>query len=434
MSTNSIQNSLSSRRRFVKTAAAIAAIGTTGASSQTVLGGVHHSVDDNIKVGLIGCGGRGSGAVANACRADSGVVITALADAFEDRIETCINGLKRNPDVGEEKLLVTPETCFSGLDCHEQLLKADVDVVLLAQPPYFRPESLKACIEAGKHVFCEKPVGVDVPGVLSVMDTCETAKGLNLNIVSGLCWRYDLGVRATLEKIHEGALGDIISIQENYLTGELWHRGNNPNWSQMEYQMRNWLYYSWLSGDIPLEQHIHSLDKALWVMHDEPPARAYGTGGRQKRVGEKWGNVYDHFATCYEWKNGVKTFSYCRQQNGCFNETEDWVYGTEGRAKILANEVQGKEGVWKYDGPKPSMYDVEHQYLFRAIREGVAINNGDYMAKSTLMAIMGRNACYTGKDITWDELLADETRLGPASVEFGDVDTMSVPIPGDGIA
>jgi predicted dehydrogenase len=233
-----------------------------------------------------------------------------------------------------------------------------------------------------------------------------------------------------MDKIKSGAIGQIITIQENYLTGELWHRGSNPEWSQMEYQMRNWLYFTWLSGDIPLEQHIHSLDKAMWLMDDVPPTRCYGTGGRQKRVEEKWGNVYDHFASCFEWENGVKTFSYCRQQNDCFNEVEDWVYGTEGKAKILANEVESATGRWKYDGPTPSMYDVEHQFLMKAIRSGEHINNGEYMCTSTLMAIMARNACYTGQEITWEQLLKDETRLGPESLEMGDFDPGPVPIPG----
>ncbi len=417
------------RRGFIQTTSAVAI--AAAALPGTLSAGVHHSVDDTIKIGLVGCGGRGTQAAINACSADSGVRITALADAFPDRIEMCQKQLEKHK-VTESRMEVTGETCFTGWNSHEGLIASGVDVVLLCQPPFFRPQSLKAAVDAGKHVFCEKPVGVDVPGVLSVMETCRNAG--NLSIVSGLCWRYDLGVRETVKRVREGAIGDILNIQENYLTGELWHRGTKPEWSQLEYQLRNWLYFSWLSGDIPLEQHIHSLDKAVWLMGDTPPVKAYGTGGRQKRVGEQWGNIYDHFATCYEWEGGTRVFSYCRQMNDCFNETEDWVFGTKGKAKILANQIVTDEGEWKYDGPSPGMYDVEHEYLFRSIREGKPINNGEYMGISTLTAILGRNACYTGKEITWQELLKDETRLGPIASEFGDFDPGPIPIPGGRIS
>jgi predicted dehydrogenase len=424
--------SSTNRRNFIKQTAAVAA-GATVLGQTAMAAGYHHSVNDRLRVGLIGCGGRGTGAAMDACSADSNTTLTAVADAFPDRVDICLKGLNRSfaekfKDQAKEKLDVPAERVFTGMDAYKELIASDVDVVILAQPPYFRPAALKAAVEAGKHVFCEKPVAVDVPGVLSVIDTCKNAK--DVNIVSGLCWRYDLGVRATMDQIKSGSIGQIVTIQENYLTGELWHRGNNPEWSPLEQQIRNWLYYTWLSGDIPLEQHIHSLDKGLWLMDDVPPARCYGTGGRQRRTDEKWGNVYDHFASCYEWDNGVRLFSYCRQQNDCFNETEDHVWGTNGKAKVLANEVQNDKGTWKYTGPKPSMYQVEHEFLFRAIRSGEKINNGDYMSKSTLMAIMARNACYTGQEITWDALLKDTTRLGPADLSDKNYKPDPVPIPG----
>ncbi len=413
------------RRKFVQ--ASSLAVAAASALPATLSAGVHHSVDETIRVGLIGCGGRGTAAAANACKADSSVKITALADAFSDRLELCEKRLLANEGTAD-RLALEEGSRFSGMQCDTDLINSDVDVVLLCQPPFFRPASLKAAVEAGKHVFCEKPVGVDVPGVLSVMETCRNAG--NLSIVSGLCWRYDAGVRETVRQIQEGAIGDIVSIQENYLTGELWHRGNRPEWSQLEYQMRNWLYFYWLSGDITAEQHIHSLDKAVWLMGDTPPARAYGVGGRQKRTGKEYGNVYDHFATCFEWPNGVKVFSCCRQMSECFNEVEDWVYGTKGKAQILGNKVVSDGHEWVYDGPKPDMYDVEHEYLFRSIREGKPINNGHYMGISTLVALMARNVCYTGQKLEWEDFLKDETRLGPTQSGFGDFDPGPVPIPG----
>lgn len=283
---------------------------------------------------------------------------------------------------------------------------------------------MRASIEAGKHVFCEKPVAVDPTGVRSVLETVELARQKNLSIVSGLCWRYDYGVRETMGRIKDGDIGDIVAIQENYLTGALWHRGRQDSWSEMEYQMRNWLYFSWLSGDHIVEQHIHSLDKALWLMDDEPPVSCYGLGGRQVRTDEKWGHVFDHFAVCYEWANGVKTYAYTRQMKDCFNNVEDYVLGTKGSAKVLKHEVTKQtpdgEQKWKYKGDKPSMYDVEHKELFAGIRSGDIINNGEYMSYSTLLAIMGREACYSGEKITWEQAMNSKQDLTPSAYAWTD--------------
>lgn len=235
-----------------------------------------------------------------------------------------------------------------------------------------------------------------------------------------------------ISRIKDGAIGKIRTIQENYLTGTLWHRGDNPNWSRMEYQLRNWLYYTWLSGDHIAEQHIHSLDKSLWLMDDLPPTSCYGTGGRLVRTNAQWGNVYDHFACVFEWEDqDVKTFSHCRQMADCFTDTQDYVIGTEGTAEVLNFQITNAEGKQSFKQKnKPSMYDVEHQHLFKSIRENQPINNGQYMSFSTLMAIMGREACYTGQKITWDELMKSETRLGPENYEWNDYEPAAVAKPG----
>ncbi len=408
-------NDKKSRRDFVKASTVAAAAGATVIANPLYAAkNVHVGSNDELKVGLIGCGGRGSQAAINACNADSKVVIHAMADAFMDRIAKSERGLKGRL---KDRYKVAEERKFTGWDCHEKMAASDVDVVLLCTPPHFRPMQMEAAVKAGKHIFCEKPVAVDPVGVRRVRKACEEAKKKKLNVVSGLCWRYDIRVNEVMKRIKDGAIGDIMSIQENYLTGTLWHRGDHPRWSDMEYQMRNWLYYTWLSGDLTAEQHIHSLDKGLWLMDDKPPKYVYGVGGRQVRTGKKWGNVYDHFACCYDWENGVKMHSYARQMKGCFNNVDDYVQGTKGSAKILSFMVESEGKVWKHKGRVPSMYDVEHQKLFEALRSGEPINNGGYMCDSTLMAIAGRHACYTGERIEFEQFANLDMDLSPENYD-----------------
>ena len=412
------------RRQFLQSSTGVLVGGSLAASFAAR--SVHAAGSDLLKVGLIGCGGRGSGAAVNAIRADENASLVAMADAFPDYLQ---NSRQRLKEELKAKYAVDDDHAFHGFDAYKQVIDSGVDVVLLCEPPHFRPQHLRAAIEAGKHVFCEKPVAVDATGVRSVLETCEMARQKNLSVVSGLCWRYDFGVRETIKRIQDGAIGDITAIQENYLTGPLWHRGRDPQWSEMEYQMRNWYYFTWLSGDHIVEQHIHSLDKALWLMGDQPPTSCFGLGGRQVRTDEKWGHIYDHFAVCYEWGNGVRTFSYTRQMPGCFNEVEDYIFGSKGQAQILKHSIDGAEK-WRYRGEKPSMYDQEHRELFAGIRSGNIINNGTYMSYSTLLAIMGREACYTGQKITWEEALNSPQNLSPAKYEWGDVPVPQVAVPG----
>lgn len=420
-----------SRRTFLKASTAVAATAAM-AGTMSVSRSAHAAGSDILKVALVGCGGRGSGAAVNAMNAEANVRLTVLADAFPDQIEDAKKNLSKQ--LGE-KFAVTDDKCFTGFDAYKQAIATDCDVVLLCTPPHFRPMQLRAAIEAGKHVFCEKPVAVDAPGVRSVLETAAKAKEKNLSIVSGLCWRYDLGVRDTIKQIQDGAIGDIVTIQENYLTGTLWHRGRKPEWSEMEYQMRNWLYFTWLSGDHNVEQHIHSLDKAMWLMGDKPPVSCYGMGGREVRKSEEYGNVFDHHSVVYEWENGAKCFSLTRQMKGCFGDVDDYVYGTKGKATVLKHIVKGGSDTWRYKGPKPSMYDVEHKELFAGIRSGNIINNGTYMSYSTLLAIMGRMATYTGQQISWDDAMNSKEDLTPATYAMGEVKipgatTTGVAVPG----
>jgi predicted dehydrogenase len=415
---SSNENAQPDRRRFLKDAAVVTSL---GAAATTLMNPrmVHAAGDEVIKYALIGCGGRGTGAAVDAAEADKNAKLVALADVFPDRVE---NAKKNLAGRLAGQYAVTDDHCFHGFDAYKQVMATDADLVLLCTTPHFRPLHLRAAIEANKHVFCEKPVAVDAPGVRHVLESTKMAKEKNLSLVSGLCWRYDWPVRETIKRIHDGAIGDIVTIQENYLTGELWHRGRDPNWSDMEYQMRNWLYFTWLSGDHIAEQHIHSIDKALWLMHDEPPVSCYGLGGRQTRVDEKWGNIFDHFSVVYEWKNGVRCYAMSRQQPVRYHETEDHVFGTKGNAKVLAKTIQG-EAKWTYEkkGNEPGMYLSEHQELNKSIREGKPINNGEYMSYSTMMTIMGRMACYTGEKLSWEQALNSKEDLTPAKYEWGPV-------------
>jgi predicted dehydrogenase len=412
----------------------LAAGSALGVVSQEFLArSVHAAGSDIIKVGLVGCGGRGSGAAKNAMNAERGVQLTAMADIFEDRLQRGRQAIEKSAKELDGQFAVKDENCFSGWDCYDKLLESGVDVVLLCTPPQFRPMQMEKAVAAGKHIFCEKPVAVDPVGVRRVMAASQAAAEKKLSLVSGLCWRYDLGVLATMERLLGGAIGKIIASQANYLTGTLWLRSPEPDWTPMHVQVLNWMYYRWLSGDHIVEQFIHSLDKALWLRQDEPPTRCYGQGGRQVRTSADYGDVYDHFTVIYEWADGSKTFASTRQMAGCFNETQDYVFGTDGTAKILAHEIQGKQP-WKYEyggqGAKPSMYDLEHIALFKSIREGRPLNNGDYMCKSTLMAILGREACYSGKTITWEEAMTSQQSLGTSDYRWGEAPEVAVRNPG----
>ena len=419
-----------SRRRFLKQSTT-AAIGGALAATMPIAKTAHAAGSDVLRVGLIGCGGRGTGAAVQALSADPNVKLTAMGDAFADRLSDSLRRLKKQSSIAD-KLDVPHERRFTGFDAYQQVIQSGVDVVLLCTPPHFRPAHLEAAVEAGKHVFCEKPVAVDAPGVRRVLETTRHAEAKNLSIVSGLCWRYDYGVRETMKRVMDGAIGRIIAIQETYNASGLWMKPRQPDWSDMEWQMRNWLYFTWLSGDHNVEQHVHSLDKAAWLMNEEPPLRAVGLGGRQVRLQREYGHIFDHHAVVYEYANGVKLFSFCRQQDGCDNDVSDHFLGTEGRASVLEHKILSPTGEqkWRYRGPKPSMYQLEHDELFSSIRSANPINNGLYMARSTMLAILGRMATYTGKAVTWEEALNSSEDLTPPAYEWGDMPMPTVAMPG----
>ena len=389
-----------------------------------------------LKVGLLGCGGRGTGAAVNALRADPNVKLWAMADVFADHLESSLSTLQTSEDTADvaAKIDVPPERRFVGWDAYKDLI-ACCDVVLLATSPHFRPLHLAAAVDAGRHTFVEKPVATDAPGVRAVHAACQRAKEKRLSVVTGLCYRYEDKKRQTIQRLHDGAVGDVVALHTTYNHGGLWLRQPKPEWSEMEYQMRNWLYFYWLSGDLIAEQHIHSLDKLAWAM-GEYPVSCLSTGGRAERIGAEYGNVYDHFSTVYEWRNGVKGFAYCRQWAGeVQTEVSDWVFGTRGRCNIQAAEIDGGPGwSWKWrpaeEGAPDDMYQNEHDALFASIRSGEPINDGDVMCNSTLMATMGRLSAYSGQALTWEQAWYSQEDLTPPSYEFGPVVTAPIARPG----
>lgn len=425
-SQNQSLRTMPSRREFLKESGAVVVAGAL-AGTLSMTRSAHAGGDDLLKVGLIGCGNRGTGAAKNALLADKNVKLTALGDTFADRINDSLNALKK--EVPEGKIDVPAERCFAGFDAYKKVLESGVDVVLLCTPPHFRPLHFKAAVEAGKHIFAEKPVAVDAPGVRSVLATAEEARKKGLSVVSGLCWRYHQPKRELMNRIHDGAVGDVVAVQVNYNTGGLWVKPRQPNWSDMEWQIRNWLYFTWLSGDHNVEQHIHSLDKAAWLMKDEPPVKATGLGGRQVRVQPQYGNIFDHHAVVYEYANGVKLFAFCRQQDHCSMDVNDYILGTKGKVDVMSHNISG-ENPWRYRGPNPNMYQVEHDELFASIRSGKPIDNSLYMARSSMLAIMGRMATYTGQTITWDQALNSQEDLTPPAYDWTSLPVASVALPG----
>lgn len=368
---------------------------------------------DTLKVGLIGCGGRGSGAANQALKADSNVVLHAVGDIFADKMEASLTGLRK---VHGSKVTVDEGRKFIGFDAYQKVLDSGVDVVILTTPPHFRPDHLMAAVKAGKHVFCEKPVAVDAQGVRKVLEAAKIAKQKKLSLMSGFCWRYHEPKRAIFGRILDGAVGDISAVYNTYDTGTLWSFPRQPQWTDAEFALRNWTYYTWLSGDHIVEQAVHSIDMMSWAFGGKLPISVTATGGRQVRTDALYGNVFDHFAATYEYANGAKGFHHSRQQANCENSYLVETLGTKGRA--MANcarnvhEIYG-QNPWKYSGAQNDMYQTEHNELFASIRKGTVLNDGQYMAESTLLGIMARMAAYTGKRVTWDEAMNSTEKLGP---------------------
>lgn len=411
------------RRKFLKSTGA-AAFGGAVALNIGLPRSSFATNSDTLKVGLIGCGGRGTGAANQALSADPNVTLTHMADIFEDRLESSVTNLKK---LHGDRVNVQKGTRFVGFDGAKKVIESDVDVVILTTPPCFRPEQLEMAINAGKHVFCEKPMAVDAPGIRRVLAAAKKAKEKNLSLVSGFCWRYHSPKRETFSRILDGAIGDVHTVYNTLNTGALWLRDVKPEWTEMQKKIHNWLYYNYISGDHIVEQAVHSIDMMSWAFGDAKPLRATGTGGRQVRTGAEYGNIYDHFGIVFDYDNGAKGFHFSRQQKDCKNAYGLEMMGNKGSSVIDC--IRGKhsiEGVekWRFRGNDNDMYQQEHDELFASIRNGKPMNDGEWMAQSTMLAIMARMVAYTGQSITYEEALNSTEQIGPdhidANTEFTD--------------
>jgi len=437
----------SSRRQFL-TQSALGAVGLAAFAQLPQVHAAQAATEMEIKIGLIGCGGRGTGAALDALGAATKVIypaagyhtedvaegaqitrpnikVVALADLFEDRLVKCHQELaKLGVDIPKER-------CFTGIDAYKKVLElSEVNYVIQATPPHFRPQHLMAAIEAGKHVFIEKPAAVDPTGVRLVMAAGELAAKKGLGIAAGTQRRHSIPYREAIQRIHDGAIGDIVYAKCYWNGGEIWVIEKEPQLSDMEWQLRNWNYFTWLAGDHIVEQHVHNLDVINWVLGTHPVKVVSALGGRQVRVDPKYGNIFDHFAVEYEYPNGVTMVSQCRQINGCLNKVDEFVMGTEGVTNCHSY-IRSKSGQgWRAPRTPDSPYHQEHLNLIASIQAGKPINEAQAVAESTLTGIMGREAAYSGQEITWEAALQSTMRLGPENYEFGPYPTPPVAMPG----
>src|SRR5215203_3505254 len=405
------------RRDFIKKTGAAA--GALAAGFPAIISG--QSVTNALKLGLVGAGGRGTGAAGQALSADPNNVLTAVADIDESIVETAATRLKGSQKFGER---VKIDNAFFGLDAYDKVINSGVDVVLLATPPGFRPQHLTAAVNANKHVFCEKPCATDSPGVRAVMAAQKLAQSKNLALVSGFCWRYNNMIQEAMQRVRGGAIGRLVSHYSTYYTSPvkpLPPESTRPaSMSDIEWQIRHWYNFNWLSGDSLVEQAVHNADKIMWIMNDQPPLSAVAVGGRA--VPANGGNIFDHFAINYVWPNGYRVFLANRQSTGCYNATHDYVMGTDGTLILGSGpaRIESTDGKvkWQFQGEAYDMYQKEHDVLFASIRAGKPKNDDLNLATSTLLALMGRHAAYSGQQVTWDQALNSQVSLVPKPVEW----------------
>lgn len=390
MKANEKDNSVSRRSFLMKSSLAAAVPFFTG---------IHASGSDSLKIGVIGCGGRGTGAAMDAMRADNSVRIVALGDLISSRVKECRERLTKE---FSDRISVPDSACFSGFDAYKPVIEAS-DIVIIANAAKFHPMHQMAAVQAGKHVFVEKPHAVDPAGAKLVEKACELAEQKGLSIVSGLQSRFHPGYQETMKRVHEGAIGRIVAIQETWLRPPYVLRERVPGMKEMLHQGANQYHFNWLSGDDVPQTLIHNIDRSSWALHNSEPIKAYGMGGRSTLNGEIYGNVFDHHSVVYQFPEAVRVYAICRTIDNCYNENSSLILGTKGQCDLLKLRITG-ENPWEHPGDAGNPYVLEHAALIRSIREGKPINSGYHMVRSTRIAMMGQFACYTGQEITWDQI------------------------------
>lgn len=400
------------RRKFVKTST-LAAGGIIVGPAVAHAAGYFNSVEDSIKVAVVGCGGRGTGAAVNALSTKANVKLVAMADAFRDRLDSSFTNISNKFE--KSRIMVPEEHKFVGFDGYKKAI-ALADVVILATPPGFRPMHFEEAIKQNKHVFMEKPVATDAPGIRKVLEAAKEAKRKKLNVVVGLQRRYQASYTEMMDRIHGGKIGEVVSAQAYWNGGGVWVRERKPGMTEMEYQMRNWYYFNWLCGDHIAEQHIHNLDVINWVKQGYP-IQAQGMGGREVRKGIDHGEIFDHHYVEFTYADGTIMNSQCRHIRNCMNRVTESIRGTKGWAHFGHKTIHNKKGklIYKHDDKNdPNPYQLEHDVLFDAISKGeYKFDNAEYGAKSTMTAILGRMATYSGQLITWEDAINSKIDLMP---------------------
>jgi predicted dehydrogenase len=392
------------RRQFVRTSATL----TAAAVAPVRWPAVHVAGDDTIRIGMVGCGGRCTGAAVNAMNADPGVRLVAMCDLFLERVHQSREALRAQQP---GQVQVDDDHCFDGFDGYRRVIES-VDVVLIANAAKFHPLHLRAALDAGRHVFVEKPHAIDPSGVREVEAALALAEQRGLCVVSGLQSRFEPRYRETVARIHDGAIGEVVSIEENFLRAPYVLYARRPGMAEVAYQCSNQYHFHWLSGDDVPQSLIHNVDRSLWVLGGRTPLRCHGMGGRSSMTDPLYGNVFDHHAVVYEFDRGEKLYAFCRTTTGCYNEVSSLVYGTKGRADLLAGRIEG-EHAWRYQGPRDNPYDAEHRALFAAIRAGEPLISGQHMADATRATVMGQLSCYTGEEMTWERVATSDAFYAP---------------------
>ncbi|MHC4508793.1 MAG: Gfo/Idh/MocA family oxidoreductase [Planctomycetota bacterium] len=400
------------RRDFLKasTVATSAAVsGTLGIGPNVFAAG-----SDILRVGMVGCGGRNSGAAAQALTADPGARLVAMCDIFMDRVKDKRRILKEQKG---DQVAVSDDRCFAGFDGYKRVIEAS-DVVVIANAAKFHPLHAMTAIQAGKHVFVEKPHGIDPAGVKLMQRAAELAKQKGLCLVSGLQSRYHTGYAETVKRIQDGAIGEVVAIEENFLRGPYGVIERKPGLSELQWQCSTQYHFRWLSGDDVPQSLVHNLDRSSWVLHNEVPVKCHGLAGRSSMTQPIYGDVFDHHSVVYELANGVRIYALCRTTTGCHNDSSSTVLGSRGKASVTGCRIWGEKS-WRWQG-RCNPYQIEHDVLFKAIRSGEPVNNGRYMTRSTMVTVMGQISCYTGKEVTWDQINQSDFHYPPRPEECHD--------------